>query len=167
MQISITIKKSVAITRVWLSILKNNIYVSVSDIALFLNVLFGTFTITGQKINEMLEDTGYQLTKTEKELQRDDLIDIKYLYLSKANGFAKIDTIIRDGTEINRLVWNARVLLDIFDVDLEDEELKVMDSFCNGVYEHNLINTKKDEINYSILEDNISYLKEECNRERN
>ena len=167
MQISITIKKTIAIARVWLSILNNNIYVSVSDIALFLNVLFGTFTITGQKINEMLEDTGYQRTKSEEELKRDDLIDIKYVPLVKAIDFERVDKIIRDNAEIYRLVWKARIILDIFDINFEDDVFTIMDCFYKWAYEYNLINTEKDDIDYNVIEENIKYLIEEFRKVNN
>lgn len=167
MQISITIKKTIAIARVWLSILKNNIYVSVSDIAIFLNAFFGTYTITGQKINEMLQTTDYQRTKSEEELKRDDLIDIKYVPLVKAIDFERVDKIIRDNAEIYRLVWKARIILDIFDINFEEDELRIMDCFCKWSYEYNLINTEKDDIDYNVLEENIKYLIEEFRKVNN
>ena len=93
---SSTIKKAVAIARVFTAMMCPNYYMLVSDIAIFLNALFGTYTITGKKVNEMLVVTGYQREKNDEEKQRTDLIDIKYLFLNKAKDFAKIDILIKD-----------------------------------------------------------------------
>ncbi len=170
---SSTIKKAVAIARVFTAMMCPNYYMLVSDIAIFLNALFGTYTITGKKVNEMLVATGYQREKNDEEKQRTDLIDIKYLFLNKAKDFAKIDKLIKDGEEIYLLKWKPTILLEIFNINLEDkifnepssvfnlyEAFEVINSICNIAYEYNLINTDKEEINEDILDENLEYFKE-------
>jgi hypothetical protein len=164
MQIIHNIKKSVVVAKVFLSIKNSKIYVAVADIAIFLNVLFGTHTITGQKVNEMLKATYYQRPKSEAELQRDELIDIKYMPLLKAENLFEVDTIVKNNIEINRLLWNGRILLDIFQIDLEKENYEILDNFCSIAYEYNLINTSKEDINNEVLEENIGYLIEELRK---
>lgn len=166
MQLKTNIKKSVAVTNVLVSLLMNKTYVAVSEIAIFLNIFLGTHTITGQKINKMLEITGYQRQKTEEELQRDDLIDIKYMSLHCIDDLAKIDSIIVDNKKISRLVWKAKILLDIFEINFEKGEMEIMDSIYKNAYKYNLINKENDWIQDDILEENIEYLIEKV-KERN
>ena len=73
MQKTLNIEKMTKVVNVFNSIINNNIYVPVSDIATFLNAFCGTYTVTGTKINEMLEILDYQRMSRET--------DIKYISL--------------------------------------------------------------------------------------
>lgn len=166
MQMNVTIKKVISVITVWFSLLKDNIYVSVSEIATFLNLFLGTSTITGQKVNDMLFQAGYQDFATEEEQQIKEIKDIKYVPVNKSEGVVKLDRITRNNKEINRLKWKARVILDIFDIDIKAKDFEIADSFIFGANEYNLINTSKEDINYDVLIDNISALKENLGKNR-
>ena len=166
MQMNITIKKVISVITVWFSLLKDNIYVSVSEIATFLNLFLGTSTITGQKINDMLYQARYQDFATEEEQQIKEIKDIKYVPLNKSDGKVKLDRITREDKEINRLKWKASVILDVFDIDIKAKDFEIADSFIFGANEYNLINTSKEDINYDVLIENISALKENLEKNR-
>lgn len=158
-----TIKNSIAVAKVWVSIMRNKIYVSVSEIAIFLNVLYGTHTITGQKVNEMLEMAGYQRKATDEEQQNPEFLNSKYINSSKGKDFFEIDTLVKDNEEIHRLLWKARVILDIFQIDLKANYFEMLDSFYSGAYEYNLINTEKENIDDNVFDINVSFINEEMN----
>lgn len=153
MQTTFNIKKMTKVVNVFNSIINDDIYVPVSDIAIFLNAFCGTYSITGHKINEMLDISGYPETSI------DDVdVDTELKY-------SKVETITTTDGEVKRFIWKARVILDIFRVDFSSGNIGEVGSyFYNGIYENALINTDKDWVDDDILDENSELLIEEMKK---
>ena len=152
MQKTFNIKKMTKVVNVFNSIINNNTYVSVSDIAIFLNAFCGTYSITGHKVKEMIEFSDYQETSIDDV---DVGTELKY---------SKVETITTTDGEVKRFIWKARVILDIFRVDFSGNIEDVGSDFYNGIYENALINTDEDWIDDGILEENVVFLIEEMKK---
>lgn len=160
-----TLKKAVAVARVMIAMRKGK-FVKVSDIAIFLNCLFGTSNITGEKINKMLVILGYQIQANDVEANQDKVEKeytekTKYRPTVNKKGLYEVYEIERDKQKIKGLKWNAKILIQIFKLDFEKESnLKVSASEIISVAKKwELVNKKQEKINEELLIKNLEYLK--------
>ena len=155
MQIKNTINKSVTVATVFGSMMNNKICITVSKLATFLNVLLGTYTITAQKINEMLCIADFQRIASDDEVKKLGTVAIKYVPTNLAKEFVKFETIVKNNIEITSLIWNPSILIVDFNQDVDE----IVDNILFNIVDYQLINIEKDEIDMDILKENIKFLK--------
>lgn len=160
-----TLKKAVAVVKVMIAMRKGK-FIMVSDIAIFLNYLFGTKGITGEKINKMLVILGYQIQSNDVQANQDKVEKeytekTKYRPTVNQKGLYEVYEVEKDNKKIKGLKWNGKILIQIFKLDSESEtNLKVLASEIISVAEKwELVNQKQDKINEELLIKNLEYLK--------
>lgn len=159
MQIKNTINKSVTVATVFGSMMNNKICITVSKLATFFNVLLGTYTITAQKINEMLCIADFQRIASDDEVKKLGTVAIKYVPTNLAKEFVKFETIVKNNIEITSLIWNPSILWEILIVDFNQDVDEIVDNILFNIVDYQLINIEKDEIDMDILKENIKFLK--------
>lgn len=160
MQIRNTINKSITVATVFVAMLNNKACISVSKLATFLNVLLGTYTITAQKINEMLCIANFQRIANDDEVKKLGTVAVKYVPTNLVKDFVKFETIVRNDIEIASLIWNPRILWEILIVDFNQDVDEIVDNIVFNIVDYQLINIEKEEIDMDILKENIKFLKE-------
>ena len=158
-----TLKKAVTVAKGVMAIIKGK-FVVVNDLATFMNIFFGTTTVTGEKVNKMLIEEEYQ--KLTDDIDDEDRIiegynaDTKYTPLVKANGLYAVEDSWYDERRSEFLIWRGNILVHIFKIDFAIDSNELAKRVIAIAYYNNLINTRKESINKELLIKNIDYLKD-------
>lgn len=154
-------KNIFVIVQVILAIIKKT-FIKVSDIAIFLNGIYGTTTITEAKINQMLVECGYQVPKydfgTSDDVFEDDYIaPTQYIPTKKVTDAYQVEVLQDD---IRYLVWRADILIQILRIDPLKNINLLTSLFLAISIVYDLVDKDKEIISVETLKSNIQVLQE-------
>ncbi len=155
-------KNIFVIVQVILAIIKKT-FIKVSDIAIFLNGIYGTTTITEAKINQMLVECGYQVPKydfrTSDDVLGDDYIAPTQYYIptKKVTDTYQVEVSQND---MRYLVWRADILIQILRIDPLKNIDRLTSLFLATSIVYDLVDEDKEIISVETLKSNIQVLQE-------
>ena len=155
---NITIKDAFLMAKFIVAIL-DNVFVTVGEIAKFLNIVLGTKTITEDSINSMLVQTKYQAPTDKEEflrLQEDDesIIYTKYSMLDKAEGLCRIE-VPKNDDEDCYFKWRTDIISRMFEFEKCSSYKEQAQNIITKAIQYNLMNKEKESINIETVTSNL------------
>ena len=158
---NITIQNAFFMAQFIVAIVQNT-FITVEEIARFLNIILGTKTITSDSVNNMLIQAKYQILTDKKEfehllLEDNSIIFTKYSALGKAKGLYKVEYPLSDDEDFY-LKWSTDIIIKIFEIDDSSSIKTKAKKMIIKAIQYNLINVDKDFIDIKTVTSNLGEL---------